>query len=447
MEILNEILLYIVTAFEAICFSYGNYVFYCIVTKSISKRNIKSIFINAVLLFTLFAIYRIFLCWFLRFAWIKPFINIIALTIITKVTYKQKWLQCFFCAMATMLLSAILELFVAVIINLLGIIPEDFLNTTIATSLSGMLISIVYFLVSYLTFVIYKKKYDSVDTSCDFSKYLLPQFITIAACLIPSMAMLMKNNFEYSAAFILINIIQLAIISIVSIYNMRNCFKQKETELKLENTITHNQTLIKVNEGVRGFKHDMGNIVQAILGYIALNDAEGAKAFCQNLVLGFNDINVLSILSPKVINDPAIYGVVVNKILIAREKNMELTLDINTDISKINFPKFELSRILGILIDNAIEAGINTDSKKLILNVHTADNELYDEITISNSITSPNIPLDKIFNKDFSSKKNPSGFGLYEVKNLIDKFNQSFITTNIDAEKMMFTQNIKIFRC
>ena len=34
---------------------------------------------------------------------------------------------------------------------------------------------------------------------------------------------------------------------------------------------------------------------------------------------------------------------------------MELTIDICANISEINFPKFELSRIIGILLDNAIE--------------------------------------------------------------------------------------------
>ena len=35
-------------------------------------------------------------------------------------------------------------------------------------------------------------------------------------------------------------------------------------------SITHNETLSKVNEGVRGFKHDMGNIVQAIYLWMKL---------------------------------------------------------------------------------------------------------------------------------------------------------------------------------
>ena len=190
----------------------------------------------------------------------------------------------------------------------------------------------------------------------------------------------------------------------------------------------------------------MGNIVQAILGYIALNDTEGAKEFCQNLVIGFNDINVLSILSPKVLNDPAIYGVVVNKILVARENNMKLTLDISADVANINFPNFELSRVLGILIDNAIEAGTETEAKELILTIYASPDNLYDEIIISNSIKNTDIPLDKIFTKNYSSKENPSGFGLYEVRKIFDKYNQGIITTSIDQNKLLFTQKIKIFK-
>ena len=188
----------------------------------------------------------------------------------------------------------------------------------------------------------------------------------------------------------------------------------------------------------------MGNIVQAILGYIAINDSEGAKKYCQNLVIGFNDINVLSILSPKVIDDPAIYGVVVNKILVARDKNMTLSLDINTSVSNINFPKFELSRILGILLDNAIEAGENTQDKKLILNMHHDYNRNTDVITISNSINDTNIDTEKIFTKNYSTKENPSGFGLYEVNKFLRHNPQSYLTTTINKNDKLFTQILTI---
>ena len=234
------------------------------------------------------------------------------------------------------------------------------------------------------------------------------------------------------------------VVSFVGIYNLKFVVKHENTELELANTITYNETLKKVNEGVRGFKHDMGNIVQAILGYIAINDSEGAKKYCQNLVIGFNDINVLSILSPKVIDDPAIYGVVVNKILIARDKDMTLSLDINTSVSDINFPKFELSRILGILLDNAIEAGEQTDEKKLILNMRHDYDRNVDIIVISNSLKDTSVNVDKIFEKNYSTKEHPSGFGLYEVNKFLRQNPQAYIVTTIDKDDKMFTQTLTV---
>ena len=188
----------------------------------------------------------------------------------------------------------------------------------------------------------------------------------------------------------------------------------------------------------------MGNIVQAILGYIAINDAEGAKKYCQNLVIGFNDINILSILSPKVIDDPAIYGVVVNKILIAREKNLTLSLDITADVANINFPKFELSRILGILIDNAIEAAEESEDKKLIVDIRHDYKNNTDVIKIANSVKDINIDLEKLFTKNYSTKANPSGFGLYEVAKFLKKFPQGNLNTTIDKNSKIFSQILTI---
>ena len=277
------------------------------------------------------------------------------------------------------------------------------------------------------------------------TKYFAPQLIIIFLCLLPNMFFLMVNNFRYSKIFIIINVTQMLLITMVSIFNLRLVSKQEATKQKLENTLIYNKTLSKVNEGVRGFKHDMGNIVQAILGYIAINDSEGAKAYCQNLVLGFNDINTLSILSPKVIDDPGIYGIVVKKILEARENNMSLTLDITTTVSKINFPMFELSRTLGILLDNAIEAGENTDAKKLIISMHHDYKRNSDVISISNSVKDTNIEVDKIFNKNYSTKDRPSGFGLYEIKKFLRKYSQGNITTSIDKKNKLFTQTLTIY--
>lgn len=446
MEILHEILFYLSIGIEAFCLSYILAIIYLVIDKKTYEFTLKNIFICYLPLLALLIISHIMTIHFVDCAWQKPILNLIAITIISKFLLKLSTIKAVFTATLTLLLTGLVELIAVVIVNLIDLTPLEVLQNSNYSSIILLVISFLYFIAGHIISVIYRKTVLKDKIQDEFCSYLFPQFFAIAICLIPNMALLMKNYFEYSGIFIILNIVQVVIISAISLYNVKNCLEQKITEQQLAKTITYNETLVQVNEGVRGFKHDMGNIVQAILGYIAVGDAEGAKKYCQGLVLGFNDINVLSILSPTVINEPAIYGIVANKILIAREQNMQLCLDISSDVSKINFPKFELSRILGILIDNAIEAGTNTKEKKLKFNISCSPDESYDEIVVSNSISTTNIPLDKIFAKNYSTKANPSGFGLYEVKKILSKNKQAVISTSISDEKMMLIQKIKIFR-
>ena len=442
MDILQTVLNYISIYIESITIAYMLYALSCMVTRTFQPNKVGKELLLSFVVFIAHSTTNLFI----ELTWLRSLIAIIVFSIATKYIYKIKFVQATLSTVIVMIAFALFELLIVIAIKFLGFEPQTIKANATYNMLIVLLMSMTCFIFTYSIFKAYTKTVFKLTNTNNLARYMVPQCIAIIICLVPSMALLIKSNFNYSNMIILVNVLQLCVISVVSIYNIKSTIKQKETELKLENTIIHNQTLTKVNEGVRGFKHDMGNIVQAILGYIALNDTEGAKAFCQNLVIGFNDINVLSILSPKVINDPAIYGVVVNKILVARENNMKLTLDISADVASINFPEFELSRILGILIDNAIEAGTDTEAKELILTIHTFPDNLYDEIIISNSIKNANIPLDKIFTTDYSSKSNPSGFGLYEVGKILDKYNQGIISTSVDKDKLLFTQKIKIFK-
>lgn len=442
MEILHISLNYISIYIQSAVVAYMLYALSCIATRSLESHKLKEGLILSLAIFVTYIV----TAHFIPLVWLRSLVTIVLFSLAAKFIYKVKLLPAVLSIVITMILFALFELLIIFAIKAFGFDLQSIKANDMYSVLIVLIISLTCFVLTYFLFKVYVKKVFKVSHENKLGKYIVPQCVAIILCLIPSMALLIKNEFDYSNTIIMVNILQLCVVFLVSMYSIHNSVKQRETEMQLENTIIHNQTLTKVNEGVRGFKHDMGNIVQAILGYIALNDTEGAKKFCQNLVIGFNDINVLSILSPKVINDPAIYGVVVNKILIAREKDMKLTLDITADTANINFPKFELARMLGILLDNAIEAGTKTEAKELVLTIHTADNNSYDEIIISNSVLSPDIPLNKIFAKDYSSKENPSGFGLYEVSNILNKYTQGIISTSIDKDKLLFTQKIKIFK-
>lgn len=446
MNILEIILTSLNVVVESICTTYLVIVSLDFINNSdnITKPNKRSIINLFLVIFVAYIINRLIHIFLPDFKWLKPIIFTTLTTFGTVKFYKVKTFKGVISAILFLLLAAIVEVISVLILKCFDVVPETLAKNIVYNNFYACCLSVIEAMLGLLACkikIIYNSSLASVENKL---KYFIPQFIAIIICMLPSMILLVLNYYKYSILFIIVNLLQLLVVAFVGMYNLKFVAKHEDTEQELANTIIYNETLSKVNEGVRGFKHDMGNIVQSILGYIAINDTEGAKKYCQNLVIGFNDINILSILSPKVIDDPAIYGVVVNKILIAREKNLTLSLDVTADVAKINFPKFELSRIIGILLDNAIEAAEQSENRKLIVDIRHNFKNNTDVIKIANSVKDTNIDIKKIFVKNYSTKTTPSGFGLYEVNKFLRKFTQGTLETIIDENNKLFIQTLTI---
>ena len=163
---------------------------------------------------------------------------------------------------------------------------------------------------------------------------------------------------------------------------------------------------------------------------------ESTSAIVENL-------NTLGLIDPEIFNDPAIYGIVGAKYFLITEHDITMDLEIVTNIKEINFPMPELSRIFGILLDNAYEATQKCDNPYVKLEMRFDNRKCADIIRIINTYdTNINIDLDNIYKKGVSSKKVKSGIGLWEVKKIISKFPHTQIYPTIEKDK--FVQNIII---
>jgi two-component system sensor histidine kinase AgrC len=203
----------------------------------------------------------------------------------------------------------------------------------------------------------------------------------------------------------------------------------------------HNKTMVGMVDGVRTLKHDYNNIMQALNGYVATKQYDKLQEHINKVLEECNIINNLSIIDPKIFNHPAIYGIVGAKYFLATEENIIFDLDIVTNISEICFPIPELSRILGIFLDNAMEATKKCDNPYIRLEMKYDNRKCADIIKVINSYdTSINIDLSEIYKKGISSKKVKSGLGLWEVKNLVKKVNNSQVFATIENTK--FVQNL-----
>lgn len=261
--------------------------------------------------------------------------------------------------------------------------------------------------------------------------------LIIFALLLSIFQVILIKNYIYNTSIsiilyitFIINLILFIVLSTLSIKN------NQQIEIERLNF----KTLSILYDSMRAFKHDYANIIQGIGGYIALNDMNGLRNFYKDLCGEFNQINNLSTLSPNVINNPSIYKTLCNKYYLACNKNINIQFDILSDFSKLNIKPFDLNRILGILLDNSIEAAKDSNDKIIKLSVLNYPNNKV--IKLENTYHDKNIDLNKIFEKSYSTKKNNSGIGLWEIKQILKKYDG--LKLNTYMKENLFIQELQI---
>lgn len=241
----------------------------------------------------------------------------------------------------------------------------------------------------------------------------------------------------------LLNILCLVAYFIISFVSFINISKLETTSMSLEESQLSYKTLELLYDNMRTFKHDFGNILDGFASYITYDDMEGLKKYYNKLSLDFNHVNNLSSLNPKVINNHSIYVLLANKYHKADEKGIKIDLKVLFDLNTLQINMYEFTRMLGILLDNAIEAASECDEKLITVIFQKDSHNPIQYIIISNTYANKNINTEKIFEKNFSTKKGNTGLGLWEIKQLLKKNNRLNLKTTI-TEKY-FTQKLEIY--
>lgn len=275
-----------------------------------------------------------------------------------------------------------------------------------------------------------KQIFDNID-----SKDVLTSSV-LALCIFLPIILHFYNKMNYKICSI-IGIVT----SCILYYKYEYCVISNKT--KLQQTEKNTKRLYKIIDGLRLIKHDYNNILQTLNGYVITKQYDGLEQHIKKLTCESNQISTTESVNPSIFNQPAVYGIVDSKYFDALDKNIKVNINVNTNIKEINFDFADLSRVLGILLDNAIEATQQSESKEMSINFSYNKKKQADMIEIKNTIK-PNLDIDvnKIFDKGESSKNEKSGLGLWEVKKIISSKNNSQIYTNIDDNT--FSQTIII---
>lgn len=241
----------------------------------------------------------------------------------------------------------------------------------------------------------------------------------------------------------LISIIILLGYYFISFYSIIKTTNLQQTKQVLEQTQQYNKTLCILHDNIRCFKHDYNNMITTIGGYVQSEDIEGLKQYYSQLLLDCSRSNNLSTLSPEVINEPAIYSLLTNKYHKASEFGIDINIEAFLDFHKLNMKIYEFTKILGILLDNAIEAAQECEKKVINVTIRKDFKVNRQLLVIENTYKDKNIDTEKIYEKGFSSKPNNTGLGLWEIRQILKRNNNLNLFTTKNSE--FFKQQLEIY--
>lgn len=250
---------------------------------------------------------------------------------------------------------------------------------------------------------------------------------------------------DYQYVIFIVDIISLIIYFYISIKNTIRINIEESQEEKIYTLETYNKTLQIMYDSIRGFRHDFSNVVQGLEGYAEAGDIEGVKKMCKSLLRDCRDVNNMGILDPKIINNPSLYAILTNKFYIANQENVNMSIDVMMDLQNLNVDSYELARIIGILLDNAIEAAKECEEKNVYVRFMKDSRVNRKLIIIENNYKEDNVDMSKIFEKGYTTKENDGekhGLGLWNVQKILNKRKNLALFTQ---KEELFSQQLEIY--
>ena len=229
----------------------------------------------------------------------------------------------------------------------------------------------------------------------------------------------------------------------INLYTLSKITKLTSTTRELETSEAYNKSITALYDNVKGFKHDFDNIVSAIGGYVETNDMSGLKDYYYSLREDCQKTNNIATLNPNIINNPAIYSILCSKYHKADSLGIKINLEFFVDLNEFKINSYEFSRILGILIDNAIDASSECEEKLINIQFRNEYNKSRHIVLVSNTYKDKSINTEEIFEKGKTTKSNHSGLGLWEIRQYIKKNNNLNLYTTKDNK--YFSQQLEIY--
>ena len=220
--------------------------------------------------------------------------------------------------------------------------------------------------------------------------------------------------------------------------------EQQQQELEVKSLQHYTEELERQHTSIRKFKHDYQNILVSMSAFLEEGDLEGLRKYYStkieptSQIISSDDL-VLEKLSKIKVRE--IKSILAAKLMLAQNAGISTRLEAYEVIDDIPADSVMLVRMLGIILDNAIEESTKFEHGSLW--VACFKNETNISFIVQNTCHADAPELHHIWEPGFSTKGEGRGFGLSNLLELVSSLPNATLETSIEEGK--FTQVLVIY--
>ncbi|NLM27690.1 MAG: GHKL domain-containing protein [Clostridiaceae bacterium] len=398
-------------------------------------RNIKRNGICKVLLFSILFVANYVIHSLIEMPGIRFFIVLITMSIITKYIYRLNFFESFALSLISLLIVVVGDF--GLLFFFVNFLKFDYrsLDYPLYIGIANLSFLFITILVIFTKQLIRGKKYKSkISTKfsflgcivfivfiCTLNLYFNKQIISANPSTVIVFNLIAFTIYFFVCLFL--------VLSYCSVNNQALLMEQQAKEY--EQLIEYTQIIESLYQDIRNQKHDFLNVLFSLKGYIDSGRLEELKSYYYNSILKeYRESPQNHIVSSlNFIKQTGLKGILSYKLNQALSMGLKVYVNIFSEVWFKDMDIIDLCKVVGILIDNAIEASLESEMKELHVGIETGDGSA--SIIIANTcINEPNV--NHLFKRGVSTKGKNRGLGLCNVKNILAQYPSVFLQTTVD---------------
>lgn len=371
----------------------------------------------------------------------KTILSMLSFALLIELSFNTGYIKSIFSSILYSLLTIIPDLMILGFVTQVLKVTKESCYSTFAGSILGNII--ISMLMIGLTYALRKplRKLFSYRLSKN-KKIVVLSLLTLVTIAVFFYSLIKDYRFSNNVFTYILLIFTLAVILsylFKETMNNENMFK------RYDDLLTVMKNYESDIEDHRTSNHETRNELLAIRSKVSDLGDETLCEYIDSILGDKKNINSAKYSRFKYLPTNGLKGFLYYKFSEAEEKGLDVKLNIakqveNSFLKDLNAKDFkDLTRILGVYLDNAIEASVLSEKKQLGIEIYKVKNDI--EIIISNTYSNK-VDKDKIGNERYSTKGLTRGHGLLLVKRILKNNNR--LTSEAKITDTIYSQTIKI---